>query len=209
MPTPKLPPHLQTLIDMLPLNVPVHRTDIERQYGATNYARRIRKIVAEYGWDIARHRGTNGANDDWYTRTSTGPVRAAQIRREVPRAKRLEVYARDNHVCKMCGDDALGETAATKPQCDHRVPANRGGPSTEDNLMTLCTRCNLKKRQACMTCEMLLCDECPYAFPELFDETLVLKLPRESALRLRELSRDAGLPPAVLLERLLLNAPAQ
>jgi hypothetical protein len=47
--TKPLPTHLQKLIDMLPLNVAVHRTDVERQYGNSNYARRIRKIQAEYG----------------------------------------------------------------------------------------------------------------------------------------------------------------
>ena len=79
----KLPKHLQALVDLLPLGEPVHRETIERAYGKSNYARRIRKIVSEYGWDIERYRKGDGANDDWYVRKSEGPVRKAHIRYEV------------------------------------------------------------------------------------------------------------------------------
>ncbi|WP_294287494.1 HNH endonuclease [uncultured Sphingomonas sp.] len=201
-----LPAHLQKLIDMLPLNVAVHRTEVERLYGNSNYARRIRKIEAEYGWVIERHRGSNGANDDWYTRRSEGPVREARIRREVRPKLRQVVYERDGWRCVMDGADVSPEQMFLKPQCDHKVPAARGGPSTIDNLQTLCTVCNLKKRQACHGCQLPTCVGCPYAFPELFEDRLVLNLDAVTGERLRMMSDVEGVPPAVLVTRLIERA---
>lgn len=202
-PSRKLPAHLQVLVDLLPLDTPVHRTTIESAYGKTNYARRIRKIVSEYGWEIERRRGNNGANDDWYTRRSDGPVRQAFIRREVAPPVRKRIYERDGWVCAMCGVGVSAAQDITRAQCDHKVPADRGGPSTEDNLQTLCLQCNLKKRQACRHCDLPSCEPCPYAFPEKFDAMLVVRMPREAGTKLRRLSDEAGVPPAVLVTRLI------
>jgi hypothetical protein len=97
-----LPVHLQKLIDLLPLNERVHQDTIFRAYGKSNYARRIRKIQSEYGWQIDRVRGKKGANDDYYIRRSQGPVRTQQIRREVPPKQRDVVYERDLWRCQIC-----------------------------------------------------------------------------------------------------------
>lgn len=199
----QLPAHLQKLVDLLPLNEPVHRTQIEAAYGRSNYARRIRKIVAEYGWEIERRRGANGANDDWYIRRSKGPVRPAHIRREVAPKVRQTIYDRDGWVCRMCGVDVGEEQDLTKAQCDHKVPAELGGSSTPPNLQTLCLQCNLKKRQACKHCNLPTCDNCPYAFPERFEDLLVLRLPKEVATKLAGLADAQGLPPATIVTRLI------
>jgi 5-methylcytosine-specific restriction endonuclease McrA len=198
-----LPRHLQDLIDLLPLNEEVHRSVIERAYGRSNYARRIRKIVAEYGWDIERRRGSNGANDDWYIRRSEGPVRPQNIRYEVPKAKREQVYERDKWTCQMCGANVSGDQTVTRPQCDHKVPAARGGSSEPENLQTLCTRCNLKKRQACELCQLPSCDSCPYAYPEQYDSVQVVALSQIAADNLAKYARSNGVPPATIIRRLL------
>ena len=200
---PKLPQHLQKLVDLLPLGEKVHRATIEASYGKSNYARRIRKIVAEYGWDIERFRGSAGANDDWYIRRSEGPVRIARIRREVAPPVRQIVYARDNWVCQMCGVEVSTAQTLTRAQCDHKVPAERGGSSAPNNLQTLCLQCNLKKRQACGHCDLPTCANCPYAFPEQFVETLILKLSPESAQKLVKLSDQQGIPPGTVVKRLI------
>lgn len=198
-----LPPHLQQLVDMLPLDEPVHRSVVESAYGKTNYARRIRKIVSEYGWHIERRRGSDGANDDWYIRRSDGPVRPQAIRYEVPKATRLLVYERDKWRCQMCGADVSGGQDTTLPQCDHKVPAERGGSSRIDNLQTLCTQCNLKKRQACKHCTLPSCNGCPYAYPEQYAAIEVVPLSPVAAERLGERTRLEGVPPAVIITRLL------
>lgn len=199
----RLPAHLQALVDLLPLGAPVHRSEIERSYPKTNYARRIRKIVSEYGWDIERRRGTNGANDDWYTRKSDGPVKIAFLRREVIPSARVQIYKRDGWVCQACHTDVSLSQDLTRAQCDHKIPAERGGPSISSNLMTLCLRCNLKKRQTCKHCTLPSCDACPLAFPENFDDQIVMRVSKEVGRRLRDLEIREGMPLADLIKRLL------
>lgn len=69
--------------------------------------------------------------------------------------------------------------------------------------MTLCLQCNLKKRQACKHCDLPGCDLCPYAFPEKFEQALVLRLPRETAKKLATMAGEQGVPPATLLTQLI------
>jgi 5-methylcytosine-specific restriction endonuclease McrA len=206
IPNRQLPKHLQDLVDILPLDQPVHRTEIEQKYGRTNYARRIRKIVSEYGWEIERRREKNGANDDIYIRRSDGPVRVAHLRREVGPVLRRVVYARDKWLCQMCGRDVSDGQTVTRPQCDHKIPAERGGASAIENLMTLCTVCNLKKRQSCYSCNLPSCDQCPLAYPEDFAQTLVLPLSKDAMSKLNEAAVRSGTPAALIVMQLIAKA---
>jgi hypothetical protein len=199
-----LPPHLQKLVDLLPLNTPVHQLVLFESYGGKpEYARRLRKIISEYGWDIERLRGKSGANDDYYIRRSEGAVRPRQIRYEVKPAMRKEIYKRDDWECQMCGADVGEDQELTQPQCDHKIPSERGGSSKDENLQTLCTRCNLKKRQACKHCKLKTCLGCPYAFPEQFADTIIVQLTKDAAESLKLVSERDGVPPNVLIVRML------
>lgn len=53
---------------------------------------------------------------------------------------RVEVFERDNYTCRYCGQ--RGGTL----ECDHVVPASRGGVATLENLVTACRPCNREKR---------------------------------------------------------------
>ncbi len=63
------------------------------------------------------------------------------VRRPVPelRLSRRGVFARDNHECQYCGHSGRDLTI------DHVVPRRLGGPSTWENLVTCCRRCNARK----------------------------------------------------------------
>lgn len=63
------------------------------------------------------------------------------IRRPLPELKlsRRAVLARDHNTCQYCGHTARELTI------DHIVPRERGGPSSWDNLVACCLRCNNKK----------------------------------------------------------------
>lgn len=56
----------------------------------------------------------------------------------VSRAVRIAVFERDGYRCKMCDD-------WHELVIDHVIPVAAGGPSTEDNLQTLCRPCNARK----------------------------------------------------------------
>lgn len=56
--------------------------------------------------------------------------------------KRFEVFKRDGYACRLCG--ARAEDGAAL-HVDHRVPVAKGGGNQDDNIWTLCDRCNLGK----------------------------------------------------------------
>ncbi len=79
--------------------------------------------------------------------TGTGSFRAPsivrmryQVHRPVPglRLSRYSVLARDRFTCQYCG-------STRDLTIDHVIPRWAGGPSTWDNLVACCRRCNLKK----------------------------------------------------------------
>ncbi len=57
---------------------------------------------------------------------------------------RFLVMRRDYFSCRHCGSSPAKDQAV-ELHVDHIVPWEKGGPTTLDNLQTLCTRCNLGK----------------------------------------------------------------
>ena len=60
----------------------------------------------------------------------------------IRRAKRLAIYARDNHSCVYCGRDLVTDVATL----DHVLACELGGGNEATNLVTCCTACNSSKR---------------------------------------------------------------
>lgn len=54
------------------------------------------------------------------------------------------IKRRDNYACKMCGLSTLTEKNLLL-EIDHVIPLARGGITSEDNLQTLCWKCNRSK----------------------------------------------------------------
>lgn len=57
---------------------------------------------------------------------------------------RQQIKERDHFTCKYCGASIEKEPNLLL-EIDHIVPVSKGGLTTEDNLQTLCWRCNRKK----------------------------------------------------------------
>ncbi len=57
---------------------------------------------------------------------------------------RQKIKARDGFACKQCGASVAQEPNLLL-EIDHIIPVSRGGLTTEDNLQTLCWRCNRSK----------------------------------------------------------------
>jgi 5-methylcytosine-specific restriction endonuclease McrA len=53
---------------------------------------------------------------------------------------RRNVFRRDDHTCQYCTQRSNDLTL------DHVVPRSRGGPTTWENVVACCRRCNAKKR---------------------------------------------------------------
>ncbi|WP_279005217.1 HNH endonuclease [[Clostridium] scindens] len=57
---------------------------------------------------------------------------------------RQRIKERDGFICKQCGASVQKEPNLLL-EIDHIIPVSKGGLTTEDNLQTLCWRCNRKK----------------------------------------------------------------
>jgi 5-methylcytosine-specific restriction endonuclease McrA len=54
------------------------------------------------------------------------------------------IKSRDSHTCRYCSVSLAAEPHLLL-EVDHVVPVSKGGPTTEENLQTLCWRCNRTK----------------------------------------------------------------
>lgn len=59
-----------------------------------------------------------------------------KCQRRIAQGVSWNVYKRDDYTCRYCGRDGLPLTV------DHLILWEDGGPSTEDNLLTACRKCN-------------------------------------------------------------------
>lgn len=57
---------------------------------------------------------------------------------------RKKIIKRDNCTCKMCGASTKAEPNLLL-EVDHIIPISKGGLTTEENLQTLCWKCNRSK----------------------------------------------------------------
>ncbi len=53
---------------------------------------------------------------------------------------RRNLFKRDDHTCQYCG------TRSNDLTLDHVLPRSRGGPTSWDNVVACCKRCNARKR---------------------------------------------------------------
>lgn len=101
-------------------------------------------------FDFERWQALEGVGQDESIRTVRGAIRVPRIvvlhhyhstRTPKLRLSRRHVFVRDNYTCQYC---ALS-LPARELNLDHVVPKSRGGPTSWDNLVTSCRKCNLKK----------------------------------------------------------------
>lgn len=57
---------------------------------------------------------------------------------------REKIKTRDNHTCKLCGLSTMKEENLLL-EIDHIIPLSKGGITSEQNLQTLCWKCNRSK----------------------------------------------------------------
>jgi len=98
--------------------------------------------------------------DDW-VRTASTEIQAPRVIRLVGYEKlpkqtvkfnRRNIFARDNNQCQYCGK----KFPTSELSLDHVLPRSQGGPSTWDNIVCACVKCNVRKggrtpKQAHMT----------------------------------------------------------
>jgi len=77
-------------------------------------------------------------------KSSQEPINKHRTKREVNYRLRFRIMRRDNFKCQYCG-----RSPAIDPKIvlhvDHRKPWSKGGETTFENLITLCSNCNIGK----------------------------------------------------------------
>ena len=137
----------------------INTHDIHETTGQSYYDRRIREL-REAGWQIE--------TDGLKYRLKSRKKLPGNSREYPSAAQKREVLARDGGICQICG------SAHPRMEYDHKVPRERFGATEVSNLQLLCSPCNVDKRGACKKCILKICDDCPYAYPELFKGRFVL-----------------------------------
>lgn len=92
----------------------------------------------------------NANKDVIYTHEPLKPKSGAVIRRtkrEINWRLRAKVLIKDSCICKMCGDSPA-KNPSTVLHVDHIIAWANGGETVEENLQTLCAKCNIGKSDA-------------------------------------------------------------
>ncbi len=125
----------------------VTHEELQQVSGISEWARRVRELRDEFGWQILSNNDSDALKPGEYllaTLPSQEPVLARQ--RGMSQKLRAEVLDRDGSTCQMCGV-AAGELdpetrRPVRLHIGHIVDKSLGGEDVSSNLRTLCSTCN-------------------------------------------------------------------
>ena len=113
--------------------------------GAAEWARRVRELRNEEGYQILSHKDRADLKPGQYLLETV--VRVPGFKREVSKETRAWVLERNGYTCQMCGvaagdPDPLGGTRPVRLTIGHIVDKSKGGDDSPQNLRATCTNCN-------------------------------------------------------------------
>lgn len=147
----------------------------------TYYDRRIREL-RENGWQIE----TRSAGGNSLYRLCSHEKSPGNTRQYPSAQQKKAIWERDQGRCQICG------ASDENMQYDHKIPLERQGETTTENLQLLCRACNIDKRGACKRCRLTSCEACPYAYPEHVHSRLMIHLDDPTTEQLRADSEKQG-----------------
>ena len=113
--------------------------------GASEWARRVRELRNEDGYQILSHKDRTNLKPNQYLLETADRVPAfARARSKETRAQVLE---RNGYTCQMCGvaagdPDPLGGNRTVRLTMGHILDKSKGGDDSSKNLRAVCTNCN-------------------------------------------------------------------
>jgi hypothetical protein len=113
--------------------------------GITEWARRVRELRDEYGYQIQSHKDSNDLKPGQYRLISKKQIPA--FSRSISKETRAAVLERNGYTCQMCGlaagdPDPYVPTRTVRLTMGHIKDKSKGGTDTADNLRAVCTNCN-------------------------------------------------------------------
>ncbi len=113
--------------------------------GAVEWARRVRELRNEEGYQILSHKDRADLKPNQYILETT--ARLPAFKRDVSKETRAYVLERNGYTCQMCGV-AAGDLDPFNPErtvrltIGHIIDKSKGGEDIPQNLRAVCTNCN-------------------------------------------------------------------
>lgn len=113
--------------------------------GAVEWARRVRELRNEDGYQILSHKDRIDLKPNQYLLETT--KRLPAFARDVSKDVRARVLDRNGNTCQMCGDaagdvDPYNPVRTVRLTMGHILDKSKGGDDSLQNLRALCTNCN-------------------------------------------------------------------
>jgi HNH endonuclease len=113
--------------------------------GAVEWARRVRELRNEDGYQILSHKDRANLRPNQYLMETIERVPA--FTRGISKETRAWVLERNGYTCQMCGvaagdPDPLGGNRTIRLTMGHILDKSKGGDDRPQNLRVVCTNCN-------------------------------------------------------------------
>lgn len=113
--------------------------------GASEWARRVRELRNEEGYQILTHKDRVDLKPNQYLMETTKRVPA--FARNISKETRAWVLERNGYTCQMCGlaagdPDPFNKRRTVRLTMGHILDKSKGGDDSPQNLRAVCTNCN-------------------------------------------------------------------
>jgi hypothetical protein len=113
--------------------------------GASEWARRVRELRNEEGYQILSHKDRADLKPGQYLLETN--VRVPAFKRGISKETRAWVLERNGYTCQMCGlaagdPDPFGGPRTVRLTIGHIIDKSKGGDDSPQNLRAVCTNCN-------------------------------------------------------------------
>lgn len=113
--------------------------------GAVEWARRVRELRNEEGYQILSHKDRTDLKPNQYLLETT--KRLPAFKRNISKETRAWVLERNGYTCQMCGVaagdvDPFNTARTVRLTMGHIIDKSKGGDDSPSNLRAVCTNCN-------------------------------------------------------------------
>lgn len=117
----------------------------EASGGASEWARRVRELRNEQGYQILSHKDRGNLKPNQYLLETV--KRLPAFARNISKETRAWVLERNGYTCQMCGiaagdPDPFNVSRTIRLTMGHIIDKSKGGDDSPQNLRTVCTNCN-------------------------------------------------------------------
>ena len=123
----------------------VNSDEIRHAAGSSEWARRLRELRDEFGYQVLTHNDRATLKPGQYLLETD--VRLPAFPRSISKETRAFVLERNGYTCQMCGA-AAGDPDMFHPgqtirlTMGHIIDKSKGGADSPQNLRAVCTNCN-------------------------------------------------------------------